>query len=59
MLPPRVLLADDHRLLLEAFHKLLEPTVTVVGEVADGHALLEAASRLRPDIIVLDVGMPL
>ncbi len=59
MLPPRVLLADDHRLLLEAFHKLLEPTVTVVGAVADGHALLEAASRLRPDIIVLDVGMPL
>jgi len=59
MLPPRVLLADDHRLLLEAFHKLLEPTVTVVGEVADGHALLEAASRLRPDIIVLDIGMPL
>ncbi len=59
MLPPRVLLADDHRLLLEAFHKLLEPTVTVVGAVADGHALVEAASRLRPDIIVLDIGMPL
>jgi len=59
MLPPRVLLADDHRLLLEAFHKLLEPTVTIVGTVADGHALLEAASRLRPDIIVLDIGMPL
>jgi len=59
MLPPRVLLADDHRLLLEAFHKLLEPAVTVVGAVADGHALLEAASRLKPDIIVLDIGMPL
>ena len=59
MLQPRVLLADDHRLLLEAFHKLLEPTVTIVGTVADGHALLEAANRLRPDIIVLDIGMPL
>ena len=59
MLRPRVLLADDHRLLLEAFHKLLEPAVTVVGAVADGHALLEAAGRLRPDIIVLDIGMPL
>jgi len=59
MLQPRVLLADDHSLLLEAFHKLLEPTVTIVGTVADGHALLEAARRLRPDIIVLDIGMPL
>jgi DNA-binding NarL/FixJ family response regulator len=59
MRPPRVLLADDHRLLLEAFQKLLEPAVTVVGAVADGHALLEAANRLRPDIIVLDIGMPL
>ncbi len=59
MLPPRVLLADDHSLLLEAFQKLLEPAVTVVGAVTDGHALLEAARRLRPDIIVADVGMPL
>ncbi len=59
MLPPRVLLADDHRLLLEAFQKLLESAVTVVGAVTDGHALLEAASRLRPDIIVVDIGMPL
>jgi len=59
MLLPRVLLADDHRLLLEAFHKLLEPAVTIVGTVADGHSLLEAARRLRPDIIVLDIGMPL
>jgi len=59
MLLPRVLLADDHSLLLEAFQKLLEPAVTVVGAVTDGHALLEAARRLRPDIIVVDIGMPL
>jgi DNA-binding NarL/FixJ family response regulator len=55
---PRVLLADDHRLLREAFVKLLEPDCDVVGAVADGRALLEAAPKLRPDIVVLDVAMP-
>ena len=55
---PRVLLADDHRLLREAFVKLLEPDCDVVGAVADGRALLEAAPRLRPDVVVLDVAMP-
>jgi DNA-binding NarL/FixJ family response regulator len=56
---PRVLLADDHKLLLEAFQKLLEPDCEVVGKVADGRALLAAASELKPDIIVLDIAMPL
>src|SRR5262245_60536312 len=56
---PRVLLADDHRLLREAFVKLLEPTCDVVGTVGDGRALLAAAPELRPDIVVLDVAMPL
>jgi len=55
---PRVLLADDHRLLREAFVKLLEPTCDVVGAVADGRALLAAAPELRPDIVVLDFAMP-
>jgi len=55
---PRVLLADDHRLLREAFVKLLEPDCDVVGAVADGRALLEAAAKLRPDVVVLDVAMP-
>jgi len=55
---PRVLLADDHRLLREAFVKLLEPECDVVGAVADGRALLEAAATLRPDVVVLDVAMP-
>jgi DNA-binding NarL/FixJ family response regulator len=55
---PRVMLADDHRLLREAFIKLLEPTCDVVGAVGDGRALLEAAPGLRPDIVVLDVSMP-
>jgi len=55
---PRVLLADDHRLLREAFVKLLEAECDVVGAVADGRALLEAAPKLRPDVVVLDVAMP-
>jgi len=54
-----VLLADDHRLLREAFTRLLEPECEVVGAVADGRALLMAAPDLRPDIVVLDVAMPL
>ncbi len=56
---PRVLLADDHRLLQDAFRKLLEPQCKVVGAVSDGRALLEAAQRLKPDVIVLDISMPL
>jgi len=56
---PRVLLADDHRLVREAFARLLEPECDVVGAVGDGRALLEAAPDLRPDIVVLDIGMPL
>lgn len=56
---PRVLLADDHTLLLEAFEKLLAEECDVVGAVSNGQALLEAASRLRPDIAVVDIGMPL
>jgi DNA-binding NarL/FixJ family response regulator len=55
---PRVLLADDHRLLREAFVKLLEPECDVVGAVADGRALLEAAPKLQPDVVVLDIAMP-
>jgi DNA-binding NarL/FixJ family response regulator len=56
---PRVLLADDHRLLREAFAQLLAPCCEVVGAVADGRALLAAAPELRPDIVVLDIAMPL
>ncbi len=55
----RVLLADDHTLLLEAFEKLLEPDYTVVGAVSDGRSLLTAAAELKPDVIVLDIAMPL
>jgi DNA-binding NarL/FixJ family response regulator len=56
---PRVLLADDHRLLREAFAHLLEPSCDVVGTVADGRALPAVVRQLRPDIVVLDIAMPL
>ena len=55
---PRILLADDHQLLLEAFQGLLEPEFEVVGTVTDGRALLAAAPRLQPDVIVVDISMP-
>ena len=45
---PRVLLADDHRLVREAFARLLEADCDVVGAVADGRALLEAAPNSDP-----------
>ncbi len=54
----RILLADDHRLLLEAFKKLLEPQFEVVGTARDGRVLLGAAQELNPDVIVLDIAMP-
>jgi len=54
----RVLLADDHRLLIDALKGVLQPQFDVVGTVTDGRALLEAADKLRPDIIVLDIAMP-
>ena len=56
---PRVLLADDHALLLGAFEKLLSAEFDVVGQAADGRALVAAAERLKPDVIVLDISMPL
>lgn len=55
---PRVLLADDHELLLGAFEKLLSPECDVVGQVTNGRALVESAEHLKPDVIVLDISMP-
>ena len=56
---PRVLLADDHPLLTEGFRLLLEPEFNVVGSVVDGRALLAAAAELKPDVVLLDISMPL
>jgi DNA-binding NarL/FixJ family response regulator len=55
----RVLLADDHLMLLDALKKVLEPRYDVVGAVGDGRAVLQAATKLQPDVIVLDIAMPL
>ena len=54
----RVILADDHTLMLEALKSMLEPEFEIVGIFADGLALVEGAAALNPDVILLDVGMP-
>jgi DNA-binding NarL/FixJ family response regulator len=54
-----VLLADDHSLVLTGIRRLLESSFDVVGAVEDGRRLVEAALRLRPDVVVLDIGMPI
>ena len=56
---PRILLADDHTLMVEALEQLLEPEFDVVGTVGDGRALLRAASELEPDVVIVDIAMPL
>ena len=56
---PRVLMADDHSLILAGLRKLVEADCDVVGTVEDGRALVEAAQQLRPDLILLDISMPL
>ena len=59
MKKPRVLMADDHSLILAGLRKLVEVECDVVGTVEDGRALVEAAQKLRPDLILLDISMPL
>jgi DNA-binding NarL/FixJ family response regulator len=52
------LLADDHTLVVEGFRKLLETEFEIVGVASDGRALLAAALQEKPDVIILDIGMP-
>lgn len=59
MAKPRVIVADDHTLLAEAFEKLLSPECDVVARVADGRALVNAVREHHPDVVVLDLAMPL
>ncbi len=56
---PKILVADDHRILAEGLRGLLEPEYDLVEIVEDGRALLEAHDRVRPDVVVADVSMPL
>lgn len=55
---PRLLLADDHRIVVEGLKRLLEERFELVGVVEDGRTLVAEARRLRPDVIVADVSMP-
>jgi DNA-binding NarL/FixJ family response regulator len=55
---PTVLIADDHTMIVDAFRKLLEGQYNIAGTVADGRALLETAPVLKPDVIIIDIGMP-
>ncbi len=55
---PRILIADDHNLVAELCKTILEPEFDVIGTVSDGHALLRDALELKPDVIVLDIAMP-
>lgn len=56
---PRILLADDHRIVAEGMRSLLEPDFELVGIVEDGRALLAATETLLPDVIIVDISMPL
>jgi DNA-binding NarL/FixJ family response regulator len=55
---PRILVAEQNTLIAEGLAKLLEPEFEVVGLVVDGRALFESASRLRPNVVILDLSMP-
>jgi DNA-binding NarL/FixJ family response regulator len=59
--PIRVLIADDHRLFAEALEAVLasEDRIVVVGRAADGNEAVELARKLSPDVVALDISMPL
>jgi DNA-binding NarL/FixJ family response regulator len=59
MTKPRIILADDHKIVLEGLKNLLEPEFDLVGTVEDGHALIDAVKNLHPDVIVADISMPM
>lgn len=59
MKKPRILMADDHSLVLAGLRKLVEDECEVIGTVEDGRALVAAAQKLRPDLILLDISLPL
>lgn len=59
MTRPRILLADDHTLMVDALKHLLEAEFDVVGTARDGRQLLKAAEQLLPELVVVDIGMPL
>jgi DNA-binding NarL/FixJ family response regulator len=58
MTRPRVLIADDHSMVVDGLRGLLEADYEVVGTVADGRAVMPAVKELRPDIVIIDISMP-
>ena len=56
---PTIMIADDHALVADACRKLLEPEFDVVATVGDGRALVRVAANLKPQVIIVDIGMPL
>ena len=56
---PRIVIADDHTFMADACKKMLEPEHNVVATVGDGRALVRIAATLKPQLIILDIGMPL
>ena len=56
---PRIMIADDHAVFLEALKCFLQKSYLVIGTVTDGRALVTEAMRLKPDLIIVDVSMPL
>ena len=59
MLRPKILLADDHPMVLDGVAKLLEEHFDVVGKVEDGRTLIDVAKQLKPDVVIMDISMPL
>ena len=59
MTQPRVLLADDHAMVLAGLRKILESEYDLVGTAGDGRELLELAASLKPDVVAVDISMPL
>ena len=59
MKKPRILLADDHKIMVEGLRTMLEPEFELVGTVENGRELMESANALRPDVIVADISMPM
>jgi len=56
---PRIMIADDHAFVADACKKLLEPEYDVVATVGDGRSLVRIAATLKPQVIIIDIGMPL
>jgi DNA-binding NarL/FixJ family response regulator len=55
----RVLLGDDHALILDGIRAALQPHYDIVGQARDGKEIVEIAERLRPDLVILDISMPI